>query len=79
MLAMDYATTLSEISRMTVEERIRLAQEIWEGIPPDSAAPDLSDEMKLEIERRLREHEANPNDVIPWERIRAEALARVRR
>jgi len=28
------------------------------------------------LQRRLEDHEANPNDVVPWEQIKAEALAR---
>ena len=31
------------------------------------------------IARRLADHEANPGDVVPWEQVKAEALARFRR
>jgi len=36
----------------------------------------LSEAKKEELKRRLAEDDANPTDVIPWEQIEAEALAR---
>jgi putative addiction module component (TIGR02574 family) len=35
--------------------------------------------MKAEIDRRLAAHAADPTAAIPWERVEAEALARLRR
>ncbi len=44
-----------------------------------SRAGRLSDAQRDELRRRLAENAANPGDVIPWEQIEAEALARFRR
>lgn len=38
----------------------------------------LSEEEKQELDRRLAACEANPDDVIPWEQVKAEALAKLR-
>jgi putative addiction module component (TIGR02574 family) len=42
-------------------------------------AVELSEEQKQELRRRAAEHEANPEDAIPWEQVKAEALARFRK
>lgn len=36
----------------------------------------LSEAQRRELQRRLQEHEANPDDVVPWEQIRDGALGR---
>jgi putative addiction module component (TIGR02574 family) len=39
----------------------------------------MSDEMRDELDRRLADHEAHPDDVVAWEQVKAEALARMKR
>lgn len=39
----------------------------------------LTDAQRHELEKRLREHAANPDDVVPWKVVKAEALARFRK
>jgi len=66
------------IDRMTVEERLQLVQAIWDSI--DAAArPPLNDALRAELDRRLADHLANPADVVPWEEVKAAALARMKR
>ena len=67
------------IDRMSVEERIALATAIWDSIAAEPHPPLLSEEQRRELERRLADHAANPKDVVPWEQIKAEALARFQR
>jgi putative addiction module component (TIGR02574 family) len=64
------------IDRMSIEERIALATAIWDSIAAEPHPPLLTKAQRLELERRLADHAANPNDVVPWEQIKAEALAR---
>ena len=59
------------IDRLSVEERITLVEEIWDSIALDSAALRLTDAQRAELDRRLAEHEANPDDVVPWEDVKA--------
>lgn len=72
------STTLQElgIDRMTVAERLALAQEILASIAAEQPRTTLSDAKKRELDRRIAELEANPNDGIPWEEVEAAALAR---
>lgn len=69
--------TLQElgIDRLSVDERIELAQAIWDSILPQPPQQ-LSEAQRQELERRLADHAANPNDVVPWEQVKAAALAR---
>ena len=42
----------------------------------DEPQIEVTDELKAEIDRRLADAEANPGDSVPWEQVKAEALAR---
>ena len=64
------------IDRMSVEARIALATAIWDSIETQPHAPLLRDAQRQELERRLADHEANPDDIVPWEQIKAESLSR---
>jgi putative addiction module component (TIGR02574 family) len=67
------------IDRLSVEDRIALAQAIWDSVATVSQKPHLTEAQRAELERRLAAHRADPDDVIPWEQVRDEALARFRR
>jgi putative addiction module component (TIGR02574 family) len=67
------------IERLSVDERIALVQEIWDGIAPEVERSPLTEAQRLEVDRRLAAHRANPDAAIPWEQVEAEALARLRR
>lgn len=64
------------IDRLSVEDRIALATAIWESIAAEPHPPLLTEAQRLELKRRLADHAANPDDVVPWEQIKSEALAR---
>lgn len=66
------------IDKLSVEQRIALAQEIWDSIAAEVEAAPLTEAQKQEIDRRLAAHRANPQAAIPWEQVEAEALARLR-
>ena len=59
-----------EILDLSVSERIQLAQDIWDSIAkvPESLA--LTDEEKVEIDRRLDLYHMNPNAGSPWSVVR---------
>jgi putative addiction module component (TIGR02574 family) len=66
------------IDRLSADERFALMQEIWDSLAAEIEAAPLTDAQRRELERRLAAHEASPNDVIPWEEVKARALARAR-
>lgn len=67
------------IDQMSVPDRIALAREILASIAADLPPAELSEAKKQELRRRAAEDDADPDDAIPWEQIKAEALARFRR
>lgn len=68
---------LQQASALDIDEQIELV-EAWDGIVSRGAAPSLTDAQKTELDRRLADHLANPDDVIPWSEVKAAALAKIR-
>jgi len=66
------------IDRMSVEDRIALATAILDSIATDSHPPLLTEAQRLELERRLADLAAHPDEAVPWKQVKAEALARFR-
>ena len=59
------------IDRMSAEQRVALALEIWESLGDARPAGRLSAEQRAELARRDAELEANPGIALSWEQIRA--------
>lgn len=67
------------IDRMSIDDRLALVQEIWDSITTAPEQLPLTDAQRRELERRLAAHAADPQNVIPWEEVKAQALARAKR
>jgi putative addiction module component (TIGR02574 family) len=65
------------IDRLGVEERLTLVEEIWDSIAADSTAVALTDAQRAELQRRIEEDDAHPDDVTPWEQVKASTLSRL--
>ena len=68
---------LQQASVLNVDEQIELVEAIWDGIVSRSAAPSLTAAQQVELDRRLADHLANPNDVVSWSEVKAAALAKL--
>jgi putative addiction module component (TIGR02574 family) len=66
---------LAELLELSPAERIDLIGDLWDSLEADDLPP-LTDDQIKEMERRLAEHHANPDDAISWEEFRAELRAR---
>jgi putative addiction module component (TIGR02574 family) len=73
---MTVETALAEIATWPVEERIRLVQAVWDTIAANDALPDLTEDQKRELDRRIAELDADPNNVLTWEQIKARVRGR---
>ncbi len=62
---------------LDIDEQIELVEAIWDSIVSRGAAPALTEMQKTELDRRLADHLANPNDVIPWSEVKAAALGKI--
>ena len=67
---MDITATLNEIVALNVEDRIRLVQAIWDSIAAEQAYPELTQEQKQELDRRIADSEANSDNVMTWQEVR---------
>jgi putative addiction module component (TIGR02574 family) len=70
--------TLQELGldRLSVEDRIALAQALWDSVAQDVQQAPLTAAQQQELERRLADSIAHSDAVTPWEEIKARALAR---
>jgi len=64
------------VDRLSAEERLALMHEIWDSLTNEPGRTFLTEAQRRELDRRLAEHESEPENVIPWEQVKAEALAR---
>lgn len=67
------------IDRMSVDDRLDLMNRIWDSLVAESDRSYLTDAQRNELERRLADHEATPDDVVSWDQVKAEALERIAR
>ena len=61
-----------------MEERLALVEELWDSIADSAANLPLTDAQRAELDRRLVEHEARPDDVVPWQDVKASISARLK-
>jgi len=68
---------LAELRKLSVAERIQLAEDLWDSIALEPAeVPGLTDAQRQELRRRLQEHERDPSTAVPWEQVRIDLMAR---
>ena len=62
--------TKADILRLSVPERIQLAEDIWDSIAEVPEAISLSDDERAELDHRLDAYHKNPTAGSPWEAVR---------
>ena len=70
------AVDLEALRRLSISERLQLVADLWDTIAedaPDEALP-LSPELRAELDRRLADHEADPEAAAPWDALRQRLL-----
>src|SRR5438105_12671678 len=67
------------LDRLSPEDRLAVAEAIWDSVAREAEAAPLTGPQRAELERRLADSIARPEAVIPWEEIKARAAARARR
>ncbi len=59
------------IDKLDIDDRIALVEEIWATICADPKTFPLSSEQRAELDRRIIDDDACPDDVVPWDEINA--------
>jgi putative addiction module component (TIGR02574 family) len=65
------------LNHLPREERIALVQALWDSITAEAPPGMLTEAQSRELDRRADEDDASPDDVIPWEQVKADTLARL--
>jgi putative addiction module component (TIGR02574 family) len=74
------APTIHELGldRFSLEDRLAVAEALWESVAQEAEAAPLPAAQRQELERRLADSIAMPEAVTAWEVIKAKALARAK-
>jgi putative addiction module component (TIGR02574 family) len=59
-----------EIARLSVSERIQLAEDLWDSILENPDDVPLTDAQQQELDRRLEEYNRNPSLGTDWETVK---------
>ena len=65
----------AKLQELSVEERIRIVEDLWDSIAADQKSLPLTTEQKAELDRRLDAYEVDGNRG----RLAADAVADIRR
>ncbi len=67
---------LSEVRKLSVDERIRFVEEVWQTIGADDPSALIDDDTRAELDRRLDDYRADPDAGSPWEEVKERILKR---
>jgi len=62
---------IAEAVKLSPEDRLRIADALWQSAWDEQADVPLTDELREELERRCADYEANPGEGSDWEEVRA--------
>ena len=62
--------SLDDIQRLSVSERVQLAEQIWDSIVETPDALPIPETQIQELDRRLKLHNEDPEAAQPWSTIR---------
>jgi putative addiction module component (TIGR02574 family) len=66
---------IMDFSRLTVAERIQLAEDLWDSLADAPEVLALSEAQRAELDRRIEAHRAEPEAALSWDTLRQELLA----
>jgi len=68
---------LSELKKLSVDERIRIVQDLWDSIAAEPEKLPLTDEQREELDRRIAAYEASPEEVYSLEEVKERVGKRI--
>lgn len=69
MTVMEVASAIPSWSK---DERLQLLDELWASLDRDQYVPDLTPELRQLLDERIAHANAQPEDVVTWEELKAE-------
>jgi putative addiction module component (TIGR02574 family) len=70
-------TTDLDISKLSVAERIQLAEDLWDSVAAETGELPLSEAQLAELERRLADLARDPTGGEPWADVRGRITERL--
>jgi putative addiction module component (TIGR02574 family) len=67
---------LKRATKLSIPDRIRLVEDIWDSISDEAENTGLTEPQKRELDRRLEEMRQNPKRGISWEEAKVRILKR---
>lgn len=61
---------ITEILQLSVAERVQIVEDIWDSIADSPEKLPLSENEKVELDKRLESYNRNPDDGIEWETLK---------
>jgi putative addiction module component (TIGR02574 family) len=61
---------MADILHLSVEERLRLAEQIWDSIAENPENLPLSEAQRAELDRRLEAYKQSPDAGSSWEEVK---------
>lgn len=66
-----------DISRLTLDERIQLAEDLWDSVAAETGELPLTEAQVAELDRRLAELARDPDSGESWEVVRGRVEQRL--
>lgn len=74
--SLDIEAVRTAIRSWTIEDRFRLIGAVWDDLTEENQPSELSKELRDLLDDRIEAFEKNPEAVVPWEVVEAQALKR---
>jgi putative addiction module component (TIGR02574 family) len=74
---MDLPAVLTAVRSLSVEDRLLVVDTIMDEVAAEQEHAPLSEAKREELDRRIADDDANPEDVVSWEEAEGSILARL--
>ncbi len=68
-MAIDVNHTIHELKALPVQERLKVVEAVWDSIDEDGSALSLSPSQRAELDRRMADHDMNPESALTWDQV----------
>ncbi len=70
---------VSDVHQLSVNERLRLIEELWDSLDQVPGAVAIPDWHRDELDARTAAHERDPGASLPWDEVKRSLLDALRR
>lgn len=68
---MDLRAVLTAVEFWSAEDRLKLIEEVWEGLEAAPEGASLTESQRQDLQRRLDTYRDDPKAGSPWEEVKA--------